>query len=382
MCANKLMIAESDPEYCWALAKAISNINNGFEIHVKKLESKTEFKDYDLILTEGYSEEFLKNMIQDPSSFEYFVILTEDRTEDLKHQSQCDDERFWRIFKYQDLELIMSDLKFIISSVTGRKKIYRNDIETSLIGFFGSCGGAGRSVMAIATSKELVHHHNKRVLYLSFEEISATERYFGRDSGTRNSSDYLYFLLDKKNESICSHIDSFLCKDEYGVETLLPSEGRNDLSLLGQDELERFIQSISGTKRYDYIIMDLKNDLAEQTLRLVDMCSRLVVVRSSDAISKFKTEKMFRFMETTGALDRHQDHILVTNRSSDNAAVDSLQNDEKEILPKSPHHISVEEDRNSFRFRGERIEIDICRSLGLGIKRIAEEILIPKVKGG
>lgn len=378
MCANKLLLADKDLEYSRAFAKAITNMHKEIEITITNLDDPIDFMGYDLILTGGVSEESLKNIIRNRHSKEYFVILADDATMDLKKQYQEEGEHFWQVYKYQNLERIISDLDFIISCITGKKKVYRKDTETSMVGFLSGGGGAGRTVLAIAASRELVRHHNKKVLYLSFEEIPATELYFGKCSGTRNISDFLYFLLEKNNEAVCSHLESFLCTDEYGVETIMTSEGINDLSLLGREETERFIQTILDSKRYDHIVLDLKNDVTEHVLQLVDLCRSLILIQSSDTVSRFKTDKLVHILDKEGILERHGDHILVTNRSLENVPDESYEQDGQAMPRKDQQRITIGEDRCSFHCRSDKLEIDICGSFGLGIKKLAEEILVSK----
>ena len=373
MCAYKLLLSDKDMEYGKALARAVSNLHNEFEISTQKMNDKLITKDYDLLIIGGYSEETILNMMDDHPVREHIVILSDIRTGNLMNQAENPDHRFWYIYKYQNINSIISDINFVLGTVTGKKNHIRNSTVSDLIGFFSIGGGTGQTAIAIGTARELSRYHEKKVLYLSFEEFPATKLYIAIDSENRTITDYLYYLLERRNEALCLNLEAFTLSDEYGVETFSPSAGRNDLNLLDLEELTYVMKIISDSCRYDYILLDLKKELSEDTMQMMNLCSRLILIQNDNPISKHKSEMLVTYLSRISLANRHDDFILITNRSGEQ---ETCEDNSKNILRKNIKLIKIEKDENSFRFINNRMNLDIGHTFGLGIKKIAEEILL------
>ena len=95
--------------------------------------------------------------------------------------------------------------------------------------------------------------------------------------------------------------EGFTSSDDYGVETFYPSQGRNDLNYLTQEELLRFLKVISDSGRYNLIALELKSDLSEETLFLMDQCAKIILIRTDDPMSEFKNRKFITYMEKLSA---------------------------------------------------------------------------------
>lgn len=379
MGVGRILLADRDPEYGRALTRAVAGLHNEFEItainlepHGKaKINGKTAFQAYDLILLGGYPEETAQAICRRLSGGGRIVILTEYIVESLIKQSENEANHFWYIFKYVNVNEIISDLNYLIGIVTGKKSLLRKSTAPVLIGFYSIGGGAGKSVIALGASRELSRYHDKKVLYLSFEEIPAIELFVKNNPG-RNIGDFLYYLLEKRNESICSRPEGFTSSDDYGVEAFYPSKGRNDLNFLTREELLSFLKIISDSCRYDYIALELKSDLAEETLFLMDQCGKIVLIQNDDPVSEFKNRKFIAYMEKMDAF-RYQDRFLIAvNRAG---CPEAGREDGEFFFNGNIKRIHIEKDENSFRFGSNHLDIDISHAFGAGIKKLADEIL-------
>lgn len=380
MGAGKILLADKDREYAGALARAVSNLHNGFDVTIMSLEpcgkvkgcGGIAFQDYDLILIGGYPEETVVSIGSRIPGRSRVVMLTEHMADSLVKQSGNGENHCWYIYKYVNVSDIISDLSYLIGIITGRKNLLRKSFAPILIGFYSAGGGAGKSAVAVGTSRELSRYHDKKVLYLSFEEISALDLFFNNHPEGRNIGDYLYYLLEKQNECLCSRPEGFTASDDYGVEAFYPSKGRNDLNYLTQEEMICFIKIISDSCRYDYIALELKSDLAGDTLFLMNLCARIVLIQSDDPVSEFKNRKFIAYMETLNTFKYKDRFLLVVNRTG---CPGQERKEDVDSCGKNIKRIPIEKDENSFRFTENRLDIDINHVFGVGIKKIADEII-------
>ncbi|MEL7654625.1 MAG: hypothetical protein AAGU75_01810 [Bacillota bacterium] len=379
----KVLLTDRDKEYGKALTKAISNLHNEFEVSVYSLneddsnEYEFSIDSYDLYLIGGYLNSQIESFPIKNLNKNKAVILTEYQVETILKQTAYHTDDYWYLYKYVKIDEIISDLNYIIGFISGKKSVLRKSQHTNIIGFYSISGGAGKSVISIGTSRELCRYHDKKVLYMSFEEIPATELYIKYNFKNRNIGDYLYYLLKKQNENICSHLDGFTVLDEFGVEFFPSSNGRNDLNCLTKDELTYLVKVLSDSCRYDYIIFDLNNDLSEETLLLMDQCCKIIIVQNKNLAAVYKCEKMFNYLRNINSFHFQDRLFCVTNKieASDNNLFEN-----QGLSMKSLKNIFIERDENSFRVLDDHLDFNINHSFGIGIKQITDEIILSEIK--
>jgi cellulose biosynthesis protein BcsQ len=380
MSVSKILLADKDQDYASALAMAVSNINNEFEISMANLESfnqklgpKISFHEYDLILLGGYPDETAESIRRKSEERTGIVILSDDIVESLPKQVENAANHFWYIYRFSNVNDIISDLNYLAGLLTGKKSMARKSFEPELIGFYSISGGTGKSVTAIGLARELSRFRDKKVLYLSFEEIPATELFLGNHSQNRNIGDYLYYLFEKENHSMCSRPEGFTTTDHYGVETFCPTKGRNDLGYLTQQELIHFLKVVSDCCRYDYIALDLKSDLSEDTLFLMNLCGKILLIQNDDPVSEHKTSKLIAYLDQMN-FNGLRDRILLTVNRTSGAEYDH--EEYGDILYSQMKKLYIEKDDNSFRYASGHMDIDINHAFGVGIKKMADELLL------
>jgi cellulose biosynthesis protein BcsQ len=379
MSISKILLADKDMEYGRAFARAVSMIHSEFEITLSELDvfnkeemaDSIEFQDFDLILTGGYSDDTNNYIQAQIADNKRIVILKDNPVASLSKQSE-EVNPFWYLFKYTEISLIISDLNFLIGIMTGKKSLLKKNTAPELIGFYSISGGTGRTVISLSTSRELARYHDKKILYLSFDDLPATEFLVVCHQNNRNIGDYLYFLFEKKNELLCSRLESFTVFDEYGVETISPTGGRNDLNELTREELIQFLKIISDSCRYDFIILDLNSDLSDKTLFLLSLCRKNILVQNDDPISRFKTRKLEAYLSISAMKKIKESFILTTNN-----ALSTSSDQEDSSTGSLPYRkeIYIERDDNSFQTMRDHMDMDITHGFGMGIAKIADEIL-------
>jgi len=364
-----LMILEKDREYGRALGKAISNLHNEFRISLCGLEDrKLGQSGFHLVLIGGYTKGDVAEYF---SKSDHIVWLVDERRDDLIKIRENQETQNFQIYKYSKVSEIISYLRFVYGLITGRKEILKSTIKTSLIGFYSASGNAGKTVISIGTARELSRYHDKRVLYINFDEIPTTTLYMKGGSEKKNIGDYLYYLFEKENGSICSYLDSFTYADEYGVNTFYPSGGRNDLKQLTREEIIHFLMTISDN-HYDFILLDLPDELSDITICLLELCRKVVVISEDTDISRYRKKIALECFNRLIPVQMEGKTLDVINRST-------LYSDNDECGTTSFSHgkgsIRIEKDNDSFCSRENTVEISINHIFGLGIKKIAEEIV-------
>lgn len=372
MDSARLLLVDLDPDYGKALARAVSNLQKEFEVTIITPDHWPVSGEFDLILIGSCHDEADKSLvlqfIKGKKSFDHnrLVILTDYKVEPLTEQYKHGDRSYWYIYKYGNVNDLISDLNYLTGILTGKQNFMRKSSAPVIIGFYSICGGAGKTVISIGTSRELSRYHGKRVLYLSFEEIPAAELFMRNNFENRNLGDYLYYLLEKKDPKAYSHPESFLTCDEFGVETFYPSTGRNDLNCLNREELISFLKVLSESSRYDYIALDLRSDLTEDTIYLLEKCSKIVLIDGDDPAAQWRAQKFVSFIRQNEDFGQEEKWIRVINR----AIRSNLRDDA----------ILIDEDPGSFRFVSDKLRVDINHVFGIGMKKIANEIISTKAR--
>ncbi|MDF2655122.1 MAG: ParA family protein [Bacillota bacterium] len=371
----RLLIAHNEREYGFALAKAISNIHKGFDVNIVPFQSMLEIESAlfsnkcDFLLTDSGFESFDLDRINDPSLLRKTVVLTEAFPELIVNQVKRNDSGHWLIYKYATVSDILNDLNFLYAYLTG-KKIVNSYLSTALIGVLGVSGGAGTSTVAIGLARELSRFHDKKIMFLTFEEFPATELVVKFGPGRRRIGDYLYYLFEKNDEEICSHLDGFTTQDNFGVSFFCPSTGKNELCCLSKDDIDYFIKHLTDSSRYDYIVLDLNHGITPETQQLLTYCSRIVMVHKNDPISLHKLRKSIDFLNKREQSFSEEKllHVSNLNRSEHQLTGNDSTGLEKLIV--------IDHDENSFSYNGEELDIEISQTFGTGIKQIAQAVLL------
>lgn len=197
------------------------------------------------------------------------------------------------VYKYSCAQSFVADIFEIYSSLTGVFPANVFSGGTRLLAFASWAGGTGCSTIAMMVSRELCRFYGKRVLYLSFESIESTENFIGSYSGSKPVGQYLYNLFKDKGKK--PFIESYIIRDEFGVEAFAPTKGRNPLKDMGEREFCVFLESIAGSGRYDAVIMDLGNCLDEVNLTCLEVAERVCMVTVSEN-NKYREAQYMQYL--------------------------------------------------------------------------------------
>ena len=351
----KLLLADSDYEYTKVLGRTLANrfpifhveiLDADIDIIIQQLKDNS----YDLILIDS---EYREKQFYDHNSK---IIWLSDNKLEVDNKENL-------LYRYSGVDEISSRLQLIHAKLSGMKKTHCNDLQANLVGFTGAAGGVGKTSIAIATARELSSFHNFKVLYLSMEEHESTAIYFTKDGGKNTISDYIYYLYSRNESHLASYIDSFIYKDEYGLEVFRPSKGINELIMLSKEDTSYFLESVCKFRNYHYICIDFKASGSEQSMYLFNNCNKIILIDDSSPLSIYKNNKFEKYLNIF--LNQKLDDKIIRVRNKWVA--------KEENLP-SPEILVLENDTESFIYGEDFIEININYGFGMGVKKLAEEI--------
>jgi MinD-like ATPase involved in chromosome partitioning or flagellar assembly len=355
-----ILIASCDIEYGTILGKTLANQYPTFCVTVMDAEvmecSKIELHvivgTYDVILLD---ENWKRRLFEIEKEYPNIIGLCEESA------SAIDREGYY--YKYAGVLAISAEIQTVYATITGKSRIDHCNLQTDIIGVTSATGGVGKTTVAFAIARELSSYHNCKVLYLSLEDIESTAAYLSIDNGKCTISDYLYYLFSEREEHISSYPDVFLLTDECGVDVFRPSKGMNELKGLSKEKMSYFLGSVCSHMHYHYICLDFDADLSEQSAYLVNICQKVLIIDDGRPPSIYKNNKLINYLGFCYGENFKHKILKVRNKWSG----------EIENLP-GPEAYVLEDDSESFQYRDGYIEMNMNRSFGLGVKKLAKEI--------
>lgn len=277
----KLAIITKDQEYGRALGFALVEVYNDFTVTLYQSGLlHNQMQDFDLILTDfgmGQKGKVI-SLVEKPS-------MVENNYE----------EQVFRLYKYGNVRQLAGKLLYIYSHLTGRKALPIKKKDMKLIAFCSLEGGTGCTSVSMALARELSRFHDKKVMYLSLEELESTLDYMEGFPDGKSVSEYLYHLFNEAHPDRIPFIESFLVFDDYGVEAFLPSPGRNVLKSLSPEEMQHFIGAVMDTARYDVLVLDLGFCLDKNALCCYEMANHVCMVANQET-SMSREERFIEYL--------------------------------------------------------------------------------------
>ncbi len=278
----RIALITKDKEYGRALGLALVDVYRNFTVTLfNSVPVHNELDTMDIVLSD-ISEDYEicgKN-----------IFLTE-------KNSQVDrnyEEGYFCVYKYSNVRQLAGELLFIYSAVTGRKAAPIRNVNAKIIVFGAVEGGCGCTSAAMGFARELRRFHEKKVMYLSLEELESTTNYMEQFSEGKSVSDYLYYLLNSTADDKFPFLESYILVDEFGVEAFVPSPGRNVMKSLSPEEMQFFIGAVLDTGGYDMMIIDAGCSLEKSILTCYEMANNIFLVSSRE--NKIKEGRFIEYL--------------------------------------------------------------------------------------
>ncbi len=256
-------IFTKDQSYGIALGKKIAQYQPEIFVSIvdsEQIEDLNSQGDFDLIMMDGPFE---------TTRGKYIGLV-----EKLSDSYENDETASYKLYKYGNVKILAAKIQYIYGRLTGRRQINLNSKTIKMIVFCSPYGGSGVTSVAKGVAEEFTRYMDKKVLYLSMEEIQPEEK----DKDTRSLEEYLYHI--SKSDSISSYIKPYIIYEKSGFERFKKSGGLNPLYQLDHDAFFAFLNMVSSTGRYDYIFIDSGQKYSAAIVGLMRHCYKICVVEN------------------------------------------------------------------------------------------------------
>ncbi len=338
-------VITDDGEYGRALGLSLLSVCRSFIIKVilkenftKTLESiysenSTLSEEYDLILWDG------------PEAMDVYGDNLIMMTEKPSMVSRDHKRKKFSVYKYDSAQIMVGNLFEIYAGLTGRKPVNVRKNNVRLFSFVSSSGGSGCSTLAMAVCQELCRFNGAKVLYISFEDIESTGEFIDNVRSVSPLNHYLYMLFrensiagdaaGRKTEDSRlrqgSFIESYIIRDEFGIEAFAPTGGLNPLAGLDSHETMVFLSALIESGRYDVIVTDCGNGTGLPVLTCVQMAEKVCLVSSPD-VNGLREEQYLQYMMFRCGENIVDRMLKVKNRSSRSKAAEKSESSSGEAM--------------------------------------------------
>lgn len=270
----KIGIVDKDENFICRLKEVLEYRYPGeFEIiyfpNFKKAQTAVEKTDLNALLTNYNLEGELKTIPEQCKT----ALLTENRAS-LKVLSVP------AVCKYQSID---EWHEFLIALCKGdgfRKKGGGNTTRATEICLFTSTGGGVGASAAAAAFCVCCVEKGKKALYLNFETLCSTERFF-HGEGKFDFDDVIYALRSNKYEAE-SVLRRAFTKDVSGVEFIKPCKVIPDGFSVTGEEIVRICEAVQNLEKFDFIILDMNFESTENiVLPFLKSCITVLVTDGS-----------------------------------------------------------------------------------------------------
>ena len=277
----RVALITEDREYGRALGLAMVDVYRNFTVTLyRSVPVHNELDSMDLVLSD-IREGFEAGGKQ--------ILLTEKISQINKNY----DDKMFCLYKYWNVRQLAGELLYIYSALTGRRAAPIRNVNARVFVFASASGGSGCTSAAMAFAREMKRFHEKKVMYLSLEEVESTLGYMDPYPDGKNISEYLYHLFENREHEKFPFLESYLLTDSFGVEAFIPSPGRNVMKSLSPEEMVYFTGAVLDTGGYDILVIDAGNSLEKSVLTCYEMANSIFLISEENGESC----KEERFME-------------------------------------------------------------------------------------
>lgn len=277
----RIAVISENRDYGKALGLALVDVYRNFTVTLfRGVPMHNELDKMDLVLTDTQQDLEIRGKN---------IMLVEKISQiDKNYDGKC-----FRLYKYSNVRQLAGELLYIYSVITGRKAAPIRNVNAKVVLFCSPAGGSGCTSAAIAFAREMRRFHDKKVMYLSLEEVESTFAYMDKLSDGKNAGEYLYHLFNDRENNKFPFLECYIASDPYGVEAFIPSPGRNVMKSLSPEEMTYFAGAVLDTGGYDFLVIDAGSSLEKNVLTCYEMANSICMVQKEE-VPSHKTE---RFME-------------------------------------------------------------------------------------
>lgn len=193
------------------------------------------------------------------------------------------------------------------------RKVQLNSAEklrdAKVIAFFSSKGGVGKSVLALNSAVIMSKQKNKKILLvdmdLQFGDISMMVNQY-------NQKTVLDAIDDGQLDSY-ETIKPYLYKYNDNLDMLFAPGKPEAAEYIVKETIEKIMKSIK--KQYDVIVVDTGVNFNDNTLYILDMAERIMLISSMEIVALKNTKLGLKVMESLG-YDKNKVKLVINRFNS------------------------------------------------------------------
>lgn len=241
-------------------------------------------------------EEYFENLFSSPQRVDILIVSENLYNPSLKkhnisnlfimmeqyEEGQTDELNVIKLFKYTSIKEVFNS---VIGKSTGLLNIDENvKKESQVILVCSSCGGVGKTTVALGISASLTKNY-KKVLYINAGRLQCFQRMLENKSVLSSADIYAKFA--RANENIYSEIKHIIRKEIFSY---IPPFKAALMSLgIPYSIYEKIALSAKNSKDYDYIVIDGDTAFDEDNAKLLNIADKVIVVTEQTSGSIFAT---------------------------------------------------------------------------------------------
>lgn len=369
-----LGIVSADQDYCRALGLSLLALSDDFLIHYFDTKNFVRecnrdegdfMEQFDLILWDGKEIE---------DTYNGHLIFLAEKASLVKKDYQ--NQKF-SLYKYCGASAMTSALFEIYSCLTGRGVVFIPKDLVSMIAFGSWEGGSGCTTVTLAVAQELCRFHGNRILVLSLESVESTAGHFDYVPEIKSIGEFLYRVLPEKiidagsasQEKTVPFFESYIVKDLYGIEAFAPSRGKNPISELSEEDMQKLVATVIDSGRYDAVLIDMGTCLTKAAVAVMEMADKLCFITKNQQVTRREEMYLGHVMVCAGE-ETLSKAIRLTNMVKD-ASTDNKEEG-------SRHYVNERARARAFEFsvaKSEPEQIILEGAFGEDIRKLAQQLL-------
>lgn len=233
-----------------------------------------------LIISENIYTEKIQHM-----EVNHIVVLTE--------TGIFPKEELFTIQKYQSSEKIIHEILYYYGQLNeSGKQVSKQLKDTKLIGIYTPVGRCLQTSFALLLGQFLAK--KKNVLYLNFEAFSGFGKFMKREY-VSDLIDMMYLMNNLQDKFTLKFND--MIQTINGMDYIPPAFSFMDLSSVTGDKWIEFLNNIIGENNYDYIILDL-SDNVQGLLPILQKCEVIYTITKEDGMAMAKIDQYEKLLKT------------------------------------------------------------------------------------
>ena len=202
---------------------------------------------------------------------------------------------------YQKASQVKEELEYMVQVLDGKNFTERKN-KTTMVSYFSTEGGAGKTTLAYLTAVECAKQ--KKTLYMNLEPLAVTEYLYPSDGETCMEDILLSF--DEKKEETLSILLNAIDKTSDGVYVLPTLSNIGDYLELSAAVVLQMINAACNMSGMENVILDLPGSFSAFTETILMESRKIVWVYNAGRTGKKKMEKVQNdpYLKSRGILSK------------------------------------------------------------------------------